>query len=157
MLHIVRDLKSLLYQDILRRNKKTPFIIAVSFIVAFLIARGTVLFGPEWLRLYISQYHIHHFYYGFALVAISNWIALTTNREHMFNFAAVLFGAGLGLFIDEFGLLLTCTTPPMGCDYYARQSYDAFTVLVAAFFAVIYSKPIFGMFKHVAKKALRRK
>lgn len=152
MLHIVRDLKSLLYQDILRRNKKTPFIIAVSFIVAFLIARGTVLFGPEWLRLYISQYHIHHFYYGFALVAISNWIALTTNREHMFNFAAILFGAGLGLFIDEFGLLLTCTTPPIGCDYYARQSYDAFMVLVAVFFAIIYSGPIFGIFKHVTKK-----
>lgn len=152
MLHIVRDLKSLLYQDILRRNKKTPFIVAVSFIVAFLIARGTVLFGPEWLRLYISQYHIHHFYYGFALVAISNWIALTTNREHMFNFAAILFGAGLGLFIDEFGLLLTCTTPPIGCDYYARQSYDAFMVLVAVFFAIIYSGPIFGIFKHVTKK-----
>lgn len=157
MLHIVRDLKSLLYQDILRRNKKTPFIIAISFIVSFLIARGTVLFGPEWLRLYINQYHIHHFYYGFALVAISNWIALTTNREHMFNFSAVLFGAGLGLVIDEFGLLLTCTTPPMGCDYYARQSYDAFTILVGVFFAVIYSKPIFSMCKHVARRALKRK
>lgn len=153
--HWIRDLQSVLYDDVIRRKKVTPFIIAISFIIAFALARGTVVFGPEWMRLIVKEYHIHHFYYGFILIAISNWIALTTDRVHMFRFAAVLFGAGLGLFMDEFGLLLTCTTAGFECDYYSRQSYDAVMYLSALFFAIIYSKPVVGFLKGVFKRIWR--
>jgi hypothetical protein len=139
--HWVEDIKSLNYLDILRRRKQTPFIVFAAFVLSFAAARLTIMYGPEWLRLYVMTYHIHHFYYGFALLAIANWIALTTNREHMFKLAAVLFGVGMGLFVDEFGLLLTCTTPPMGCDYWARQSYDMFMIISGILLAVLYSKP----------------
>jgi hypothetical protein len=152
VVHWVRDLQSVLYKDIIRRKKLTPFLVAVSFIGAFALARLTVLLGPEWLRLIVRQYHIHHFYYGFVLIAVSNWIALTTDRRHMFQFAAVLFGAGLGLFVDEFGLLLTCTTPAFECDYYARQTYDAFMLITAALVAVLYSKPIISVFRRLIRR-----
>lgn len=148
MLHWVKDLRSVMYNDILQRKKQTPFIIFISFAIAFAIARLTVTYGPEWLRFYIRQYHIHHFYYGFALLALSNWIALTTNKEHMFKVSAVLFGIGMGLFVDEFGLLLTCTTPPMGCDYWARQSYDVFVLIGGGLLALIYSGPMLSKIKH---------
>ncbi len=147
--HWVEDIKSLNYADIIRRRKQTPFIVFISFILSFAVARLTILYGPEWLRLYIRHYHIHHFYYGFALLAIANWIALTTNREHMFKLAATLFGIGMGLFVDEFGLLLTCTTPPMGCDYWARQSYDVFILVAGLMLAALYSKPVFSKLKRL--------
>jgi hypothetical protein len=154
VLHWISDLRSIFYDDILRRNKQTPFIIFISFVIAFAVARLTIILGPEWLRLYIRNYHIHHFYYGFVLLAIANWIALTTNREHMFKFAAVLFGIGMGLFVDEFGLLLTCTTPTKDCDYWARQSYDIFIVIAGILLAVLYSGPAFSRTRHAVKKAV---
>jgi hypothetical protein len=150
--HWVRDLQSVLYEDIIRRKKQAPFIIFISFIIAFAAARLTVNLGPEWLRLIIRQYHIHHFYYGFALIAVSNWIALTTDRKHMFHFAAGLFGVGLGFIVDELGLLLTCTTPALKCDYYARQTFDIFMVLAGVFLAALYSTPIISGLKRIARK-----
>lgn len=157
VMHWLRDLRSVWYDDIIRRDKQTPFIIFISFVIAFALARGVVVFGPEWLRLFIRQYHVHHFYYGFALLAISNWIALTTDRPHMERFAAVLFGVGLGLFVDEFGLLLTCTTPTLDCDYWGRQSYDAFVFIGGIFLAIMYSKPAFSLFARGIRRLFKRK
>lgn len=153
----LRDLRSVLYEDIIRRKKTAPFIVAVAFLLSFVAARLTVLFGPSWLRLFIHDYHVHHFYYGFVLIAISNWIALTTNRQHMFNLAAAFFGAGLGLFMDEFGLLLTCTSPALECNYYAQQTYDGILLLFGFFFAVIYSRPMVSKLKSVFNWLLRRR
>jgi hypothetical protein len=145
MLDWIRELRSVFYEDILRRRKMTPFLIAVSFSLSFIVSRMTVMYGPSWLRLFIRSYHIHHFYYGFFLIAIANWIALTTNRPRMFNVAAVLFGIGMGLFMDEFGLLLTCTSSPaLACDYFARQTYDASLIILGLLFAFMYSGPMFS-------------
>ena len=152
VVHWLRDLQSVLYQDIIRRNKQTPFIVFISFIIAFAVSRLTILLGPEWLRLFVREYHIHHFYYGFALIAISNWIALTSDRKHMINIASVLFGVGLGFFVDEFGLLLTCTTPAFECDYFARQTFDVFTYLAGILLVFIYSKPFFGLLKKIVRR-----
>ncbi len=156
VLHWARDLKSVLYQDILRRNKQTPFVIFVSFILSFAAARLVVRFGPETLRLIINTYHVHHFYYGFILLAVANWIALTTDRKHMEQFAAVLFGVGLGLFIDEFGLLLTCTTSALECDYWGRQSFDAFMLIGGVLLAVLYSGPFLGACMRFVRRLARR-
>jgi hypothetical protein len=152
--HSIEDLKSISYWDIIKRKKQTPFIVFISFVLSFAAARLTIMYGPEWLRFYIRTYHIHHFYYGFALLAIANWIALTTNREHMFKLSAVLFGVGLGLIVDEIGLLLTCTTPPMGCDYWARQSYDVFMVIAGVLLAVLYSKPVLSRMSRMLKSTV---
>ena len=157
VIHWFRDLRSIWYQDIIRRKKQTPFIIFISFIAAFAIARLVVLLGPESWYLWIREYHIHHFYYGFALITIACWIALTTDRKHMMNIAAVLFGGGLGLFMDEFGLLLTCTTPAFDCDYYARQSYDAVMYVAAMFLAILYSRPFLAWLKKFIFRLFRRR
>ncbi len=154
--HWLRELRSIWYEDIIRRNKQTPFIIFTSFVISFAAARSFVMFEPESFQLFIKQYHIHHFYYGFALLAIANWIALTTNRRFMFRLAAMLFGIGLGLFIDEFGLLLTCTTPALNCNYWVRQSYDAFMLIGGILLAILYSKPTFSFCIRCFRRAFRR-
>jgi len=144
MLHWLRNLKSIWYEDILRRNKITPFIIFLSFIISFGTARVVVHVFPT-LNIIIKQYHIHHFYYGFILLIISNWIALVTNKKIMFWISAAIFGAGLGAIVDEFGLLLTCATPALQCDYWARQSFDAFIIIIVLLLAILYSRPFLKM------------
>tara|TARA_Y100000310_G_scaffold286452_1_gene310610 strand:+ start:1220 stop:1678 length:459 start_codon:yes stop_codon:yes gene_type:complete len=148
MLKILRDLKSLLYSDIVRRNKRTPFLVFISFLITFLVAR---LFANYFatLSLIVSKYHIHHFYYGFALLFISSWIAIITNRPNMYKLSALLLGIGSGLIVDEIGLLLTCTTDGRICDYATRISFDIFILILGVLFLVLYSGPFFRFFKRV--------
>ena len=80
---------------------------------------------------------------------------MTTDRKHMFHIAAGLFGFGLGVFLDEFGLLLTCTTPALECDYFAQQTYDAVTFVVAIFFAILYSAPMLRLLKRIFRRIVR--
>ncbi len=142
----IKDLKSLLYKDIIKRDKFTPFLIFISILISFGLARLSVLVFPG-NSLFIKDYQIHHFFYGIGLIAISNWIALVTNKESMFKFSAVLFGLGLGQVIDEFGLILTCTTPGFICNYWSRPSYDALVFIGSILLTIIYSGPFFRALK----------
>ena len=146
MLKILKDFKSLFYQDIIKRNKLTPFIVFIFFLLSFGIARIISLNFPT-VNIFISRYHIHHFYYGFALLLISNWIALVTNKASMFKLAAGIFGFGLGLIVDEIGLLLTCGTSGLDCDYKTRVSYDIFMYVIFIFLAILYSGPFISLVK----------
>ena len=140
MLQILKDLKSLWYLDIVRRNKKTPLIVFISFLITFTIAR---LFANYFatLSLIISQYHIHHFYYGFALLFISSWMAIVTNRPSLYKLSAVFLGVGSGLIVDEIGLLLSCTSNGLNCDYASRISFDIFIILLGILLLILYSGP----------------
>ena len=88
----------------------------------FYIGRNIILFG----------YHIHHFYFGVLFISIAGWIAIvgskTFNRKH----AALLYGWGLGLFMDEIGLLLTWG------DYYSSLTYLLSLFLVGIFLNIIF-------------------
>jgi len=140
-----KDFRSLVYKDIVRRKKGTPFIIFISFILSFIFARLTVMLFPT-MSLIIMKYHIHHFYYGIGLLIISNWIALVSNRINLFRFASVLFGVGMGLVADEIGLLLTCSSSGFECNYWARQSFDIVVVVSLVFLSIIYFFPFWLRF-----------
>lgn len=138
---LVKDFVSLTYEDAVRRRLLTPFIAFVAFLTSFGMARAIVYLFPS-LNLIIGRYHIHHFYYGIALLIASNWITLVSNREGPKLFAATLFGLGLGVVADEVGLLLTCTSPlALQCNYYARITLDFFTIIAAFFLSVLYFIP----------------
>lgn len=142
IMQIFSKIKAEIKKDIINRNKITPFIIFVSFLVSFILTRLITLYNPYNTSLFIQDYHIHHFYTGIILLIISNWIAIFSTKEKNKRIAALLLGVGLGILIDEFGLLLTCTTPLKVCNYYARQSFDAFFIIIAVLFSILYSKPI---------------
>lgn len=146
MIQFFSDLKSLWYLDIVRRGKKTPFWVFISFLVTFLIARIFANFFSK-LSLIINEYHIHHFYYGFILLIISSWIGLVTNKENMYKVSAILLGVGSGLFIDEVGLLLTCTSNLKVCDYYSRISFDIFVIVIGMLLLMLYSGPFYRFLK----------
>ena len=152
---VLKDLASLTYHDIVKRNLVTPFLIFVSFLLSFGLTRLLAYTFPS-LSFIVGKYHIHHFYYGIGFIIVSNWISLITNRETPRLISSVLFGFGLGIIADEIGLLLTCTSPLMlQCDYYTRITLDIFTIIVAIFLAVLYFVPAFRGFRHMVSSTHR--
>lgn len=147
LLSIFSKIKKEIKKDIVQRNKVTPFIIFVSFLFSFVVTRLITLYNPIKTSLFISDYHIHHFYTGIILLLISNWIGIFSSKEKNKRIAAFLFGSGLGVLIDELGLLLTCTTITKECNYFARQSFDAFFIILAILLSILYSKPIINKIK----------
>jgi len=101
--------------------------VGVSRLIVLDVEKGKAIFG----YLYIKGYHIHHFYYGILLLIFSNWMSLIRYRRlHRRIFkgvASIMFGGGLGLVVDEFGLLLTMEFGIKG-NYWAPQSYYAIAV-----------------------------
>ncbi|MBN1377088.1 hypothetical protein JW949_02000 [Candidatus Woesearchaeota archaeon] len=151
MLKLIRDLKSLLHEDIIRRNKVTPFFVFTSMIVSFFISRLLVTLFPG-VSLFIKEYHIHHYYYGIFLVCISAWTALVSNKISLLRISAVMFGLGLGMILDEFGLLLTCGTYLKECDYWHRISYDTFIITCGVFLSIMYFGPVWKKIKKIIRK-----
>lgn len=96
----------------------------VSFVGAFLVARAFTTLYPN-MVLVGSGFHIHHFWYGIALLAAGGWLGISYQSEGVDRLAAILFGAGGGLVGDEVGLLLT-----LG-DYWSGITFTVVVTFVA--------------------------
>ncbi len=134
------------------RNRKTPFLVAVSYLVSFISIRLMVIIagsanseiarvvkeGASWTTFYIGRnivlfgYHIHHFYFGILLIAIAGWLAITGSRKINKEKLAVIYGLGLGLLMDEIGLLLTWG------NYASSLSYLLGVFLLGILLTVVY-------------------
>jgi hypothetical protein len=79
----------------------------ISFVASFLIARTFTSLNPHVTLTGPGGYHIHHFWYGIAMLAIGGWLAISYQSKRIDRLAAILFGAGGGIIGDEAGLLLT--------------------------------------------------
>lgn len=101
----------------------------ISFIASFTIARTFTTINPDTV-LISGNYHIHHFWFGIALLAIGGWLGISYQNERTDRLAAILFGAGGGLIGDEVGLLLTLE------NYWAEITYT-FIIIVLTFASII--------------------
>ncbi len=135
---ILQKLNSSLNRELQRKEHsqllELQFIITVSFLTVFTASRAlVVMFGEEApsLELWIGNYHIHHFFFGIMLLSISGWISLIESHKKYKKPSAMLFGAGLGLLIDEIGLLLTWG------NYWAKQSYIFGVAVIFIFLSII--------------------
>ncbi len=150
-------------------DKRLPFLIASSFLASILLIRLSVWLAgsaesefaaaakagtlPE-TQFYIGSniilfgYHIHHFYFGFLLLCIAGWIAIVGSQHFSLSHAAVLYGAGLGLFLDEIGLLLTWG------DYYSSLTYLWCLLVLGLFLNIIFFA---DFWKHVKKDFIASK
>lgn len=88
----------------------------ISFVASFAIARTFTVLNPHAVVVR-GGYHIHHFWFGIALLAIGGWLGISYTSERIDRLAAILFGAGGGLIGDEAGLLLTLE------NYWAEITY----------------------------------
>jgi len=102
----------------------------ISFIVSFSIARIFTTLYPT-IVWETSGLHIHHFWYGIALLAIGGWLGISYTSEKTDRLAAIIFGAGGGLIGDEVGLLLTLSAH----EYWAEITYT-FVILFLTFASI---------------------
>lgn len=137
----------------IREDKRLPFIIASSFLLSIITIRLAVWIAgsaesefaaaaksgtlPE-TQFYIGSniilfgYHIHHFYFGILLLCVAGWLAIVGSQHFSLTYAAILYGAGLGLFLDEIGLLLTWG------DYYSNLTYVWVLLTLGLFMNIIF-------------------
>lgn len=128
----------IVYDKLIERHKKrVSFIVLVSFLATFIIVRLYVISASIGLiedpYLYIRGYHIHHLNYGIFIMAAAGFFALVYQRESDRLKIGTLYGIGLGLTFDEFGMWLRLD------DYYwTRASYDAIIIIALFFTSVVY-------------------
>jgi hypothetical protein len=111
--------------------------ILISFLFTFVAARVTVFLIatgriPE-IYLRFRGTHVHHFDLGiFILSGVGAYLLLGSPRETGWRRAALLYGIGLALTFDEFGMWLH-----LGGSYWQRSSFDAIG-LITAFFSLAF-------------------
>jgi len=111
-----------------------------AFVLTFLLARILVLLimsrrVPDFF-LHVGQTHVHHLNYGiFLLAAVGGWLLFNSPTGRARAGAAVIYGIGLALTFDEFGMWLH-----LGGSYWQRASFDAI-VTVGALLALIVAAP----------------
>lgn len=103
--HIFGDLSMSPKRNVESRPNLSTLAI-VSFVCSFLVARAFTTLYPN-VVLVGSGFHIHHFWYGLALLSLGGWLGISYQNERVNRLSAILFGAGGGLVGDEVGLLLT--------------------------------------------------
>jgi hypothetical protein len=110
------------------------FIILVSFLASFAVARAFTYFFPITV-LEVQGFHIHHFWYGLALLTVGGWLGINYRDDQTDRMAAIIFGVGGGLVGDEVGLLITFG------NYYSELTYTfVISVLAFAFMVTIFKR-----------------
>jgi hypothetical protein len=114
----------------------TTFII--SRILVFLIMTRRI----HDFYLHVGGNHVHHLNYGiFLLSLVGGYLVFFRPRGHRLSAAAAMYGIGLALTFDEFGMWLH-----MGGSYWQRDSFDA-VVVIAAVLGLICVAPAIQRFK----------
>ncbi len=127
-----------------REAPRMLFNILLAFLATFTIAHLYSLFVPFYV--FVRGYHIHHFYYGMIILAITSVVGVVTSRDSVRHILSYCIGVGIGLIVDEVGLLLNCTGEKLGlaCAYLFPDPFDIVLIvaLVLLIFIFFGSKPI---------------
>src|SRR3989344_7749209 len=118
------------------------FPIAVAFLMTFIGARIISYIAPD---AYIPWFgiRVHHFAYGFFILAIAGYLALVFSGPRAKYLIALLHGLGLGLAFDEFGMWLHLSDGDP-----ARFSYDGFLIIIGALCMIISAKRGFRILRN---------
>jgi hypothetical protein len=114
-----------------------------AFIASFVIARAFTTLYPNTVVM-VGGVHIHHLWYGLAMLAVGGWLGISYDDEHVNRLASILFGAGGGIIGDEAGLLLTLGDYWTGLTYTFVIAFLAFAITMILMFK--YSRTIIAEF-----------
>ncbi len=103
---------------------KVARVVLTFFLATFLASRIMVLLimtrrAPDFF-LHVGQTHVHHLNYGIFLLSLVAGASVFDPRCANTPWARALYGIGLALTFDEFGMWLH-----LGGSYWQRASYDA--------------------------------
>jgi len=133
------------------RRPNLSVLALISFTASFLVARTFTTLNPSAIFT-ASGIHVHHFWYGLAMLAIGGWLGISYNDARIDRLAAVLFGAGGGLIGDEIWPLLTFESE----NYWAGITYTLIVIFMASASILIllikYSKIITSEFKGFTRR-----
>lgn len=116
----------------------------VASLFTFLSARVLVLLimtrrMPD-MFLHLGGTHVHHLNYGIFLLSIVGGVLLLARPDgRTLKTCAVLYGIGLALTFDEFGMWLH-----LGGSYWQRASFDAVVVIAAVLGLIAFAPSIKG-------------
>jgi len=87
------------------------------------------------LFLHVGGTHVHHLNYGiFLLSGVGAYLLFVCPVGRSLDITAVVYGAGLALTFDEFGMWLH-----LGGRYWQRASFDAIIVVATALALLVYA------------------
>jgi hypothetical protein len=118
-------------------------LVLATFVFTFIISRILVILImagklPPQLFFHVKGTHVHHLNYGIALLSLSGALLLFVRPTgKALSFLAVIYGLGLGLTFDEFGMWLH-----LGGPYWQSISFDAVTVVAAMLALVAYGSTL---------------
>lgn len=104
-------------------------LILTAFLLTFMASRILVFLivskRVHDIYLHIGQTHVHHLNYGiFLLAGVGSYLLLGRPGGLALQIASLVYGVGLGLTFDEFGMWLH-----LGGSYWQRASFDAVVVI----------------------------
>src|ERR1700683_2402467 len=118
-------------------------LVLAAFIFTFVIARILVIFImagklPPQLFFHVKGTHVHHLNYGiFLLSATGAMLLFGQPKGNWLSLVAAMYGIGLGLTFDEFGMWLH-----LGGLYWQRASYDAVVTIAGLLGLIAYGSTI---------------
>ncbi len=108
----------------------------LTFVVARLVSILMMLHRMPDIYLHVRDTHVHHLNYGiFLLAGVGAYLLFSPGPAA--PAAAVMYGIGLGLTFDEFGMWLH-----LNGEYWQRASFDAIIVLAAALALAGFAPPL---------------
>ncbi len=120
------------------RKQKRLYIVLIGFLISFACARAVSLFAPT-SSVFWNGFHIHHFYFGAIILWIGGIIAVLGSGNKADYVASGFIGVGMGLFADEIGLLLNCTTVGYQCAYAFPRNTDIIAAIVFVIVVLLFS------------------
>jgi len=108
------------------------FIATLTFVVSFF---GSRLFATLFPNTVVMQggIHLHHFWYGIALISVAGWMGIAWRNERLYRLYAVLYGLGAGFVGDEVGLLLTFNNYQSELTYLFFVAAISFVIIATLF------------------------
>lgn len=125
------------------------FLVLLAFLVSFLFIRTSA----RMIRAQVSWWpgnvetsgglHLHHLVWGISLMILAGFLGFTLSTSPWYQIAALVFGIGIGLTLDEFALWVRLD------DVYwtqqGRVSLDAVVITAALMALVVIGTRPFGL------------
>ncbi len=113
------------------RRDRVSFWVLSGFLTTFILARFLVSHNPD-LFLNIHGVHVHHFTYGIIVLVVAGFLALTLSGPTR-PWLAALYGVGVALSFDEFGMWVRLTD-----NYNLEQSEDVMVGILVFLVVIVY-------------------
>lgn len=127
---------------IVHRARETLLAFLFTFITARLLVYLIMARKIPTMYAHAGHTHIHHLNYGIFLLSFVGAILIFAQPTGWkLSLTTILYGVGLALTFDEFGMWLHLTV-----TYWQRSSFDA-VVVIAAILGLISAAPAFNKFR----------